>query len=100
MTDLDDQIAFHVDSATKEAAKEKLDYGELGEELRNRLREIAFGEDVAKLERIEKRIESVRDEIDDLSSRRQAIDREIDALRTEEAELEQRLDELESQDGS
>lgn len=98
MSDFDDQVAFNIESETKEAAQEDLEHGELSQLLRQQVREIAFGEELSERQRIENRLEDVRQKKDDIRSQRRNIDAKIEQVETEEARLEERLEGLTTRD--
>jgi chromosome segregation ATPase len=98
MTDLDDQIAFNVDSTTKKAAQADLDHGELSEKLRNSVHKMAFGEDISRREQLDQRIEEVSQEIEEHVAQRRHHDAEIDRLIAEKDRLEETMQTLTSRD--
>ena len=92
-------VNFNVDEETYELAKNKLEYGEMSELLRQTVRGIAVGTDTTERERkqelLEDKRKAVRDidrEIDDLENDKDEILREIERI-------ERRLNELLEQDG-
>jgi chromosome segregation ATPase len=97
MTDLDDQIAFNVDSTTKKAAQADLDHGELSEELRNYVQKMAFGEDVSRQEQLEQRLEEIRQKKEEKVAQRRHLDAKIERLDAEEDRVEKELQTLTSQ---
>lgn len=96
MPNFDDQIAFNLPGETKQAAQQDLDHGELSEELRGFVRELAFGEDVSERERLQQRLDSIREEKDELRKQRRHLDAEIADLESEESRLEERVNNLTS----
>lgn len=95
MPDWDDQIAFNVDSDAKQAAKNRLEFGELSEVLRNTVERVAFGEEVNEKEQVEARINLLREDRDDLRQERRRIEGEIEGIETELSRLEERMRRLE-----
>ena len=92
-------VNFNVDEETYELAKNKLEYGEMSELLRQTVRGVAVGTDTTERERkqelLEDKRKAVRDidrEIDDLENDKDEILREIERI-------ERRLNELLEQDG-
>lgn len=94
MSDFDDRIGFKIDSAAKEAARDKLDHGELSEELRKYTRRIAFGEEVSEREQVERRLNEIRERKDELRSDRREIETELEEIEQEETRLEERIGNL------
>lgn len=89
-------VNFEVEGQTYEIAKDKLDHGELSEELRTRIHEIAHGTTVTNIERkrdllTEKRKENreLQQQIRNLQNEYEENERDIERL---EAELDQLLD--------
>jgi ABC-type phosphate transport system auxiliary subunit len=98
MTDLDDQIAFNVDSTTKKAAQDKLDHGELSEKLRNYVHKMAFGEDVSRQEQLMQRLEEIRQKKDDHVAEQRHHEAQVERLAAEKDRLEKELQTLTTED--
>lgn len=98
MPELDAQINFNIEPEAKEAAKEKLEYGELSEVLRQHVRKIAFGEEVSEREQVKQRLQELRDKKDQVRSERRQQNARLEDIEQEEARLEERLQGLESRD--
>lgn len=91
------QVVFEADRGTIEIVKDKLEHGQLSEELRIRLEEIAHGTTVSDIERkrdllTEKRKENreLQQQIRNLQNEYEENERDIERLETE---LDQLLDE-------
>lgn len=89
------QVNFTVDRNAKELAKEKLDYGELSTVLRERVHQVAFGEEISKRERMRKRLAELREEKDNLRNKKRNIEAELEEIETEITRLEERIDDME-----
>lgn len=94
----DDQINFTVDSDAKELAKEKLDYGELSKRLRQTVEQIAFGEDVSKHTQLQQRLETLREEKDELRGKRRKIDADLETVEQKITRVEEQLSELDKRE--
>lgn len=99
MTEHDKTVNFRADRDTVEAAKKKLEFGEMSERLRETLETIAYGAEATERERLREKLRDKRHE-------GREIDREIQQLRTDREELnrqieriETRLEQLEEDDG-
>lgn len=105
------QISVNVPKSAKETAKQKLDYGGLSREVRDRINEIAFGADLNQRSRLERQREELQGELREARERRReadadietleeriaAIDEKLSNLTTREEKYEAKLEELESQ---
>lgn len=104
------QICVNVPKSAKETAKQKLDYGGISREVRDRINEIAFGGDLNQRSRLERQRDELKNElrearerrreaeadIESLEERIQAIDEKLAGLTTREEKYEAKLEELES----
>lgn len=77
MSEDTDRVVAEVDSDAKEIAKEKLDYGELSEVIRDTVNTVAYGGGWDRHTLMDRQIEKKRDELRDLRRRRREIDNEI-----------------------
>lgn len=84
------QVTFNADKETVETAKEKLEYGELSEELRGRLDEIAYGAQTTKREQLKEQLEKLRGD-------KQEVHHEIEELENEEKEIDRKIRRVEEQ---
>jgi len=99
MTDNMKQINFTVEEGAYDRFDSKTEHGEKTEILRQRVYEVAHGQDVAEKERVKDQLREKRNdrreldrEIQDMKNERDELDREIERL-------EERLDTLLEQDG-
>jgi len=101
MSDKEDmtQINVEVPESTKELAKEELGHGGLSRVIRQRLTEVAHGEQVGKRERIADQLEELRDEKREKVSRRNQLDDEIASLDVKIERKERAMQELEDSVG-
>lgn len=91
MTDDDRQlVTFKVDEETYEIAKGKLQHGELSEELRTRLDQIAYGTQTTKREQLREELQSYRE-------KKRELDNEIGQLRKERDEVNRKIERVEDQ---
>lgn len=95
MSDEKTQVHFKVDKNTKELAKERLEHGELSTELREKLQQIAYGEEVSKRERAHKRLAELREKKDEKRAEKREIEAELEEIEGEIKRLEERLDNME-----
>lgn len=99
MSDADQtRIIFNIDEDTKELVQNKLEHGELSKLLRQEVEEIAFGEEVSKRSKLEKRLDGLRDRRDELQSEQDRIAAELKEVESKIDRIESRLDELESRE--
>lgn len=113
MTDDDKEMVpvnFDAPKEAYEQAKENLEWGQMSEELRGRVNEIAFGAETTRREELRERLTSLRDDkrkkeskIRDFQNERDHIDRKIerieqqlDSIRDNEGEYNGALEMLES----
>lgn len=89
------QVHFTVDRNAKELAKEKLEFGELSNLLRDEVHRVAFGEEISKREQLQERLNQLREERDELRSEKRQIETDIEEKETEIARVEERLSGLE-----
>jgi len=99
MTEHDKMVNFKANSETVKEAKDKLEHGEMSEELRARLDEIAHGTDVAEENRLTDRLKTLREDRRDLRRERDQIEDEIEEMNRDIERIEERLDELREQEG-
>jgi len=93
------QVKFTHEKQTVEAAKDKLEYGELSEELRATLDRIAHGADVAEETRLTDRVEQLREERRELQRERDDIVDKIEETERDIERVERRLEELRETNG-
>jgi len=99
MTKHDKTVNFKANSETVELAKNKLEYGEMSELLRETLDRVAHGADVAEETRLKDALEAIRESKRDLREERQHVERQLEEKSREEERIEQRLDALREQEG-
>lgn len=99
MTEYDKTVNFKANSQTVKEAKDKLEHGEMSEELRGRLDEIAHGTDVAEENRLTDRIQTLREDRRELRREREQIEEAIEEKNRNIERIEARLDELREQEG-
>lgn len=111
MSDDKQLVTFKVEQETYDIAKDKLEYGQLTDELRPVLKRIAYGAETTKREQLREKLETLRDDkrgLDDsirqLQKQRKEKSRKIervedrlDTLRNIEGEYNGALEMLESQ---
>lgn len=92
-------VTFNIDLDTYQQAKEKLEHGQMSQELRMKLKRIAYGTDASKREQLREELHTLREDKRD-------IEREISNLREQRSEktrkierVEQRLDDLRDIEG-
>lgn len=98
MSKFDDQLNVQVDGSAKDAAKEKLDHGELSQRIRELVDQIAFGEEVSKHTRYEQRLRNLREKKDELRSKRRQIETEIEDVEQEITRIEEQLSHLDKRE--
>lgn len=105
------QVLFEADPEAYEIAKEKLEHGEMSEELRSRVNEIAYGITVGRQERLKEELHTLRDrrhsqvaerdalnaDISETERKIERVEGKLDTLRDQAAEYNGALDTLESQ---
>lgn len=105
------RVNVEVPKSVRDTATEKLEYGGLSREIRERLHEIAFGPELTQRTRLERRRESLKDdlrekrearrkietEIETLENRILAVDEKLASVTSREDKFEAKLEELESQ---
>lgn len=89
------QINVEVPAATKELAKEELGHGGLSRAVRERLTEIAHGEQVGKRQRVADQLEELRDEKREKVTARNKLDDVIADLEIKIERKERVMQELE-----
>jgi len=95
MSDDMEQINFTVDRNAKELAKDKLDYGELSEELRDTVNEIAYGKEVSKREETERKLAQLREDKDKKRAEIRQAQTDLEEIEGEIKRLERELDGME-----
>lgn len=110
------RINVEVPKSVRNTAKDKLEFGGISREVRDRLQEIAFGADLNQRSRLERRRDDLNEELRSLRAERRELDAEIENteqqinavdeklsnLSTREDKYEAKLEELEGmvrQDG-
>lgn len=84
------QTGFQVDEADLTKAKENCEFGELSEELRRTVRELAYG-------REKTRREELKDELSEKRDKEREINTEIENLRTKRNEVRRDIEDLENE---
>jgi len=95
MSDDRAQINFTVDRDAKELVKDKLEHGELSTALRQRVQELAFGEEISQRETAKRRLAELREEKDDLRSKKREIEAELEDVEQQITRVEERVDGME-----
>lgn len=95
MSEEKEQINFTVEAGAKDLAKEKLDHGELSTELREKIHQIAYGEEISKRERLHKQLAELRDEKDSKRAKIRELQAEVEEIEGKIARKEERLDGME-----
>jgi len=93
------QVNFTADTQLYEAAVSDLDHGELSDELRTKLKELAYGADATERERIREQLETLREDRRELDAEIQHKKAKRDELDRKIERAERKLTELESLDG-
>ena len=93
------QVGFEVDKDTVETAKQKLEFGEMSQRLRETLEAIAHGTEVAEETRLTDRLQTLREERRSLRQQRDNVENDLDEVNRKIERVEQRLDSLREQDG-
>ena len=93
------QVGFEVDKDTVETAKQKLEFGEMSQRLRETLEAIAHGTEVAEETRLTDRLQTLREERRSLKQQRDNVENDLDEVNRKIERVEQRLDSLREQDG-
>ena len=93
------QVTFNMDEQTVEEAKDKLEHGEMSEVLREALREVAYGADVAEESKLTDRLRTLREKRRVKRQERDSIESTIDEIDRKIERVEQRLDTLREQEG-
>jgi len=99
MSDDRKQVNFTAPRSTVESAQQKLEHGEMSEELRATLDRIAHGADVAEETRLTDRLEELRGNRRDLRDERDRIESELEENERDIERVERRLDELRETNG-
>lgn len=94
----DDQVHVQVDSATKEQAKENLGHGGISELVRRALKRAAWGEEVSERERLERRIEELREQRDQIKATIRRKQADLEEVDQEIARLEERKESKENRE--
>jgi len=85
------RVVAEVPVEVKEAAKEKLPYGGLTEEIQDTLERIAFGEDLTQRSRLERRREDLQSDLEDRRAERRELDARIENLEQQVASIDEKL---------
>jgi len=93
------QVGFTVDEATWHSAMDRLEWGEMSERLRDTVVEIAYGADISKRQKVQRRLDEVRDRRDELQSRIDNLRVDLQRRNTQVAELERTLATLNDVEG-
>jgi chromosome segregation ATPase len=101
MTDDEDteQINVEVPARTKELAKDQLEHGGLTRVIREKLTQIAHGEEASEIERVKDQLHELRDERRDLKRERHDIDQQLEKVDVKIERAENKLDELRDKEG-
>ncbi len=94
MTDDTEQINVEVPSRTKELAKQELEHGGLTRVIREKLTQIAHGEEVSEIERVKDQLQELRDERRKLKHESYDIDQQLEKLDVQIERAENKLDQL------
>lgn len=97
MTDDQKRIAADIDEDTHAILKEKLEYGELSEVIRDVANTIAFGDGWDRRTVIDRRIEQKRQELSTLRDQRREINGKIESIEDRIDELEDRRERVETE---
>lgn len=97
MSDDQKRIVADIDEDTHAILKEKLEYGELSEVVRDVANTIAFGDGWDRRTVIDRRIEQKRQELSTLRDRRREINGEIESVEERIDELEDRRERVETE---
>lgn len=81
-------VNFKAPEDAYERAKEKTEWGEISEELRGRINELAYGAETTRREELREQLESLRDD-------KQEKDTEIRTLQNERDEIERKIERVE-----
>lgn len=104
------RVNVEVPQSVRDTAKKKLGHGGISKEVRNRLREIAFGPELNQRSRLERQRQDLADELRGLREERRGIDSQIEtvenridavddqlaSLSSREEKFEAKVEELES----
>lgn len=93
------QVAFTVEEAVHQQAKEKLDHGEMSEILRDAIHEAAFGTRTTERQRVKDRLKDLREKKRRKQREKRNLEQEIDETERKIERCEERLDQLQEQDG-
>jgi len=85
------QIGFEVDKDAKELIKRKLDHGELSDILREEVYAIAYGQEVGRRKKIQKRLEQIEQERIETREELERAKSKLSELNEERERLEQEL---------
>lgn len=85
------RVVAQVPREVKDAAKEKLPYGGISEEIRDTLERVAFGEDLTKRSRLERRRDDLQDDLREKRAERRELDAEIETLEERIAGVDEKL---------
>lgn len=99
MTDGTQRVGADIDKKLYEAVKAKTDHGEISEEIRNRLREIAYGTEVSERQRLKEQLTDLRKQRRDLEAEISDKQRERDEVERKIERVEDRLGQLEDMSG-
>lgn len=94
-----EQLVVNVPADAKEAAKEKLEHGGLTRVVREKLSEVAYGAESSEKERLQHRLDDLRDTRQEKKNERAQLDREIDEINRKIERVEERLDTLRDKAG-
>lgn len=93
------QVGFKIDKETYESAMQRLEWGEMSERLRDTVVEIAFGADISKRAKVQRRLNEVRQKRDDSLAQADQLRNEAREYNARIAELERTLSHLNDADG-
>ncbi|EMA42678.1 hypothetical protein [Halococcus saccharolyticus] len=85
------RINVEVPESVRDTAKQKLDYGGLSREIRERLEEIAFGPELAHRSRLERQRADLKNRLRDVREKRREIDAEIETLEEQVQAVDEKL---------
>jgi len=93
------QVGFTVDEATWQSAMDRLEWGEMSERLRDTVVEIAYGADISKRQKVQRRLDEVRDRRNELQSKIDNLRADLQRRNAQVAELERTLATLNDVEG-
>jgi septal ring factor EnvC (AmiA/AmiB activator) len=92
-------VGFTVDDATWQSAMERLQWGEMSERLRDTVVEIAYGADISKRQKVQRRLDEVRARRDELQNKISNLGADLQRQNAQIAELERTLATLNDVEG-